>query len=183
MAATAVNRFDVLYQWNGRGPAGAFVADARSVLRRSLAERQIPQAAVDDCVLAASELVANASEHALGPYEMRLRHTACCLICEVRDRSPVTPGLLPRPEAWASVPGAHPYRDPPGEPLDLLTERGRGLRVVHALTHGRWGFRQLTGEAKVVWCVLPGVRGCTATHRPWFERSRTPRGVETARRP
>ncbi|KAF4405604.1 ATP-binding protein [Streptomyces lycii] len=52
---------------------------------------------VSDAVLAVSELVANAVEHATGPYEIRLRCTGTELVCEVgipafvhRNRRPPT---------------------------------------------------------------------------------------------
>ncbi|WP_413470720.1 ATP-binding protein [Streptomyces sp. C8S0] len=52
-------------------------------------------------VLAASELVANATEHAVGPYEIRLRRTTAEVLCEVEDHDPRIPEL--------SFPAAAPY--------------------------------------------------------------------------
>lgn len=48
--------------------------------------------AVDGAVLAVSELVANAVEYAVGPYELRLRRTASDVICEVVDQDTRIPG-------------------------------------------------------------------------------------------
>ncbi|GAA3368734.1 hypothetical protein GCM10020367_08280 [Streptomyces sannanensis] len=37
----------------------------------------------------------------------------------------------------------------------LLSERGRGLHIVHELTAGAWGFRMVEDTAKVAWIALP----------------------------
>lgn len=82
--------------------------------------------AIDDAVLAASELVANASEHAVGPYELRLRRTAAELLCEVQDGDP----RIPEIPAFPAVAPFEPDPDARGGGLDalleLLAERGRG---------------------------------------------------------
>lgn len=44
-------------------------------------------------LLAASVLVTNASGHAVGRYELRLRRTAAEIICEVLDHDPRMPEL------------------------------------------------------------------------------------------
>jgi anti-sigma regulatory factor (Ser/Thr protein kinase) len=93
------------------------VGQARSAVRRALATWGMPELS-GDAELLASELVANAVEHADGtPISFSLRcqadaggHTA--VVCEVSDSSPA----LPR--ARRSGPDA---------------ERGRGLAIVDAL--------------------------------------------------
>ncbi|MGP3949617.1 ATP-binding protein [Streptomyces sp. 7N604] len=142
-----------LYQWTSCTPAPA--SEGRAILRRVLTEWGLPGEVISNGVLAASELVANASEHAPGPYEMRLRRTARELVCEIQDRSPRFPEV---PE----FPAEAPFRaDPDGRGggpralVELLSERGRGLHIVHSLTGGAWGFRRLGEGAKVAWIALP----------------------------
>jgi len=141
-----------LYRWTSCTPNPA--AGARVALRRALNQWSLPGETISNGVLAASELVANASEHAQGPYEVRLRRTSTELICEVQDQSPEFPEI---PE----LPAAAPYSPDPGGRgggldalLELLSERGRGLHIVHCLTGGAWGFRRLGKSAKVAWIAL-----------------------------
>ncbi|MEU9962765.1 ATP-binding protein [Streptomyces malaysiensis] len=72
-----------LARW-GTGGFGS----CRVVLRYALSGLGYDGEAVIDAVLALSELVANAVEHAVGPYELRLRCTASHVICEVVDHDP-----------------------------------------------------------------------------------------------
>ncbi|MGW7412252.1 ATP-binding protein [Streptomyces sp. NPDC054863] len=146
----------VLFLWNACTPNA--VSQARTVLRRVLAQLGCEGAAISDAVLAASELVANATEHAVGPYELRLRRTAAELLCEVQDGDPQIPEI-------PSFPAVAPFEPDPearGGGLDtlleLLAERGRGMRIVYQLTQGAWGFRCDAGGAavKVTWMVVPG---------------------------
>lgn len=143
----------LVYRWAGStmNPTG----QARAVLRRALKDAGLPDETVSDGVLAASELVANAHEHAGGPYEMYLRMAVGRYICEIHDRDPVLPANLyvtaaPSREATAS-------EDGPGG-LDLgsgaLAERGRGLRIVHELTDGQWGFLITEWGTKAAWIAL-----------------------------
>jgi anti-sigma regulatory factor (Ser/Thr protein kinase) len=64
----------------------------RAALRCALDQLGFDGDLISDVVLAASEFVANAVEHAVGPYEMRLRCTATEVICEVEDHDPSYPG-------------------------------------------------------------------------------------------
>lgn len=85
----------VLWRWTEQTPNA--VSRARTSLQCALEQLDFTGEGIDDAVLAASELVANAFEHATGPYEMRLRiTTGPRLICEVMDtdpRIPVVPGF------------------------------------------------------------------------------------------
>ena len=84
----------VIYTWTSCTPGAA--TKARAALTSALAVRGLSGEAVSDTVLAVSELVANALEHATGPYEMALRSSDVePLICEVRDREPRIPALPP----------------------------------------------------------------------------------------
>jgi anti-sigma regulatory factor (Ser/Thr protein kinase) len=126
----------------------------RAALRRALAQLGYEGEAISDVVLAVSELAANADEHAVGPYELRLRRTAGECICEVVDHDPRIPEIPSLPQG---APFA-PVESDRGGGIDalcaLLAERGRGLQIVHELTKGAWGFRRQRGT-KVAWVALP----------------------------
>ncbi|MEV3858708.1 ATP-binding protein [Streptomyces sp. NPDC050095] len=130
-------------------------ARARAALRFVLTHLGYEAEAISDTVLAASELVANATEHAIGPYEMRLRRTPAEVICEVVDHDPRIPDVPGRPTAALFEPDP----DGRGGGLDalcaLLSERGRGLQIVDELTRGAWGFRCPGDGTKVGWLALP----------------------------
>jgi hypothetical protein len=70
----------VVWRWTTCTPDGP--AQARAALRCALDQLGFEGEVVSDVVLAASEFIANATEHAVGPYEMRLRRTAAEVICE-----------------------------------------------------------------------------------------------------
>ncbi|MEU5646392.1 ATP-binding protein [Streptomyces milbemycinicus] len=119
---------------------------------------------MSDVVLAASEFVANAVEHAVGPYEMRLRCTATEVICEIEDHDPRIPAI---PDFSAVAPFSLPEesRDSDLEAsCALLSERGRGLRIVHELTQGAWGFHGQK-RSKTAWLVFPTPRTEGVTDR------------------
>ncbi|MEW2219518.1 ATP-binding protein [Streptomyces sp. NPDC006990] len=141
----------VVYRWtkDTRLPA----AEARLALGDALIRFGIEEEARQDAELALSELVANAAEHACGPYEVRLQRILSGWVCEVQDgdsRLPELPQLPPGPLF-------PPEEESRGGGLDsllsLLGERGRGLQVIHQLTGGRWGFCR-TGATKVAWFVV-----------------------------
>ncbi|MFE3410309.1 ATP-binding protein [Streptomyces mirabilis] len=69
----------VLWRWTSCTPDAP--AHARFTLGCALDQLGFDEAVISDAVLAVSELVANAAEHAVGPYEMRLRRTAAGVIC------------------------------------------------------------------------------------------------------
>lgn len=141
-----------VYRWTDHtiNPTG----EARAALRRTLKRLGLPGESISDGVLAASELVANAYEHARGPYEMHLHMTAGKYICEIHDGDPVLPAHLYTAVvfSWAATtsegcPGKQALSGP-------LTERGRGLHIVHELTNGQWGFRFTEQGTKAAWIVL-----------------------------
>ncbi|KOV68356.1 hypothetical protein ADL00_14160 [Streptomyces sp. AS58] len=103
---------------------------------------------ISDGVLAVSELVANAHEHACGPYEVHLRSAAGRYICEIHDGDPLLPtGLY----LGATL---SPDAEPDDGASGLLAERGRGLRIVNELAQGQWGFHVTECGAKAAWIVL-----------------------------
>ncbi|MFD8383126.1 ATP-binding protein [Streptomyces sp. NPDC059679] len=138
----------VLWHWHG-GEPGA-LARARAALENALSGLGYDGEAVSDAVLAVSELVANAVEHAVGPYELTLRRTATDVICEVVDNDPEIP-------SFAVDALLTPVREGRGSGLEalctLLSERGRGLYIVHELTRGAWGYRR-SGVTKAAWIAL-----------------------------
>lgn len=142
----------VVWRWTSCTPDAP--AQARAALRCALDQLGFEGEVISDAVLAVSELVANAIEHAVGPYEMRLRRTAAEVICEVEDHDPRMPTI---PEFREEAPFSPTEGDRGGglEALSaLLSERGRGLRIVHELTKGAWGFRSRKGT-KTAWLALP----------------------------
>ncbi|MFF8841902.1 ATP-binding protein [Streptomyces sp. NPDC015127] len=117
---------------------------------------------ISEGALAVSELVANAHEHACGPYEMHLRSFGGRYVCEIHDGEP----LLPADLYVAAVPSAN------AEPVEgvsgLLAERGRGLRIVNELARGQWGFLVTECGTKAAWVVLAAGSAATppdGTHR------------------
>ncbi|MEV0598494.1 ATP-binding protein [Streptomyces sp. NPDC050315] len=147
----------VLWRWTSCTPAPA--ARARTALGCALDLMGVRGEALSNAVLAASELVANASEHAVGPYELRLRRASSEIICEVLDHDPHIPQRPACPTTALFLPEPQHRGGELDALCDLLTERGRGLHIVHQLTDGAWGFRRIgtgTGgrSAKVAWMVI-----------------------------
>ncbi len=138
----------VVWRWTSCTPDAP--AQARVALRCALHQLGVEGEVISDAVLAVSEFVANAVEHAVGPYEMRLRRTAAEVICEVEDHDPQIPAI---PAFPATAPYA-PAKENRGGGLEalcaVLSERGRGLHIVHELTHGAWGFWS-RAETKTAW--------------------------------
>ena len=81
----------VVWRWTSCTPSAP--AQARTALRCALAQLGYDGEVISNAVLAVSELVANATEHAVGPYELRLRRTDAEVICEVEDRDPRIPAI------------------------------------------------------------------------------------------
>ncbi|WP_346728106.1 ATP-binding protein [Streptomyces sp. ISID311] len=145
----------VLWRWTSDTPDA--VPRVRTALRCALEQLGYGAEALDDAVLAVSELATNALVHAPGPYEVRLRFTAARLTCEVADTDPHLPTV-------PVFPAAAPYGPAPecrGGGLNalsaVLSDRGRGLHIVHYLTCGAWGFAtERGGRTKVAWMAIPG---------------------------
>ncbi len=94
---------------------------------------------VQDAVLIASELAANAIRHAAptpgaapAAVELAWWHRVGSLLCVVTDASSMPPVLAPP---------------------DLRAESGRGLQIVDALA-AAWGWTMLGAQQKAVWAVL-----------------------------
>ncbi|MFJ9591079.1 ATP-binding protein [Streptomyces acidicola] len=93
---------------------------------------------IDDAVIVIGELIANAARHALQPRNQNETTTTAWLglvrrhqavICAVADPSP----CLPEP------------RQP-----DQLSEGGRGLRIIEAMSSS-WGYSPPQSSGKMVW--------------------------------
>ena len=87
---------------------------------------------LDDALLVASELAANAVTHAESPCRIRLSLNPVALRIDVIDTGEGTPE--PRPASFTE-------------------EHGRGLHLVAALTSA-WGLEFVPGEGKLVWAEL-----------------------------
>ncbi|MEB8338391.1 ATP-binding protein [Streptomyces endophyticus] len=123
-----------LLTWNQSVELAA--AHARERVRQALDAYAVAPHAVDAAVLVASELVANACEHARGPYQLRLT-VSRTLGVEVLDRGPGLPAAVLRRAPVA-----------PGS-----AERGRGLLLVDRLAGGTWGSRSVAG-GHCVWAEI-----------------------------
>lgn len=146
----------VLLRWTSCTPDAA--ARARATLRCALDQLGYDGEVISDAVLVVSEFVTNATTHAVGPYEMRLRRTDAGIVCEVEDHDPCIPEV---PE-FPATPPYTPAEENRGGGLEalcrLLSEHGRGLHIVHQLTGGTWGFRGQK-RAKTAWFAVPAARG------------------------
>jgi serine phosphatase RsbU (regulator of sigma subunit)/anti-sigma regulatory factor (Ser/Thr protein kinase) len=118
-------------------PEPTAASRARRFIRDSLRSWKVtaPDPAVEDAVLLASELVANAVQHAGTGLEVGCRLVAEVLEVTVTDRHP-----------------ARSLPDPRGVKEDHFSERGRGLTLPAALASS-WGVTY-TGTAKTVWFRL-----------------------------
>ncbi|MFJ3987700.1 ATP-binding protein [Streptomyces sp. NPDC090032] len=142
----------VLLRWTSCTPNAP--AQARAALRGILGQLDLSAEAISDAVLTVSELVANATEHAPGPYEMRLRLAAAEFFCEIEDADPRIPGIPAFPSAAPFAPVPEGRGGGLDALLSLLAERGRGLAIVNELTQGAWGFR-CTQRTKFAWASFP----------------------------
>ena len=117
-------------------PEPASAALVRRSIAADLLGRQVAEDCVDNVVLVASELVANAVVHAPAPDDAELDVTwevePDCIVVEVLDSSPD----LPR-----------------GRTTNPTDTRGRGLFIVASLALD-WGVRR-TRQGKQVWARLP----------------------------
>ncbi|WP_406502429.1 ATP-binding protein [Streptomyces sp. NBC_01602] len=139
-----------LYTWTSstQNP----VSSARRAFRDALHEAGVPAEATSDAVLAVSELAANATEHATGPYEMSLHRVGTQLICEIHDHDPRIPAAQ---DAARPSPDRRTGPDGPDADSDGLSVRGRGLHIVDELTAGAWGFRLPGDGRKSAWMAVP----------------------------
>ena len=145
----------VICTWTSCTPGAA--TKARAALTSALAVRGLSGEAVSDAVLAVSELVANALEHASGPYEMALCSSDVePLICEVRDRDPRVPVLPPFSTTAPFAPNPQDRGGGLERLCTLLSERGRGLQIVNYLSRGCWGFHLPGDGTKIAWIAIGG---------------------------
>jgi CheY-like chemotaxis protein len=110
----------------------ASVALVREHVRRQTTGWSVPQL-TDDAVVIASELAANALEHARTSFDLRL---------ELRD------GHVVRVEVTD-----HGSGNPEPQIPSVESERGRGLFIVSVLA-GSWGIRPSPRDGKVVWAEI-----------------------------
>ena len=125
---------DTMGQTNYWSHATALPGEARSVSRARhfvcshLVEHRLSHL-VDDVQLVASELAANAVQHAHTPFKVILEKADNSVLLSVQDGSPSPPAHL------AS---------------DRLDPAGRGVSIVDLVSH-RWGVTDGPGEGKSVW--------------------------------
>ncbi|MFI2780328.1 ATP-binding protein [Streptomyces sp. ALB3] len=100
------------------------------------------RACADDAALVAGELASNAVCHGraaarnAGHARLGLACQDGTLVCAVSDLSPEVPVL---------------------RPADEFLERGRGMRIIDALSSS-WGWSRPTRRGKTVWAVIPVLR-------------------------
>ncbi|MDI5974037.1 ATP-binding protein [Streptomyces sp. SL13] len=139
----------LLYAWADGALRPA--AEARALLCRRLVEWGCAGDGISDLVLAVSELVANATEHATGPYEVWLRREISMVVCEVHDQDPHVPVLPVHPAGSLFAPDSRHRGGGLEGLLAVASERGRGLQIVDHLSEGCWGFRLSGDGKKVAW--------------------------------
>jgi anti-sigma regulatory factor (Ser/Thr protein kinase) len=101
---------------------------------RELVTTLVTAEVVDTAELLVSELVTNAVVHGSGPVRLVIDCTNRCLSISVSDDEPAEPQL---------------------QPERLLSDGGRGLRMIESLA-GAWGVTPSeTGPGKDVWFQLP----------------------------
>ncbi|HSE07056.1 MAG TPA: response regulator [Nocardioidaceae bacterium] len=106
-------------------------SEARHFVARKVTDWGL-EALLDDALLVASELAANAITHADSACKIRLSVNAATLRIDVIDTGAGTPE--PQPPSWTE-------------------EHGRGLHLVDALTTA-WGL-EIIPDGKLVWAELP----------------------------
>jgi anti-sigma regulatory factor (Ser/Thr protein kinase) len=106
-------------------------AVARQAVRATLASLGFDDLAVDDVLLATSELVTNAFEHGEKPDKLEVEYAEGRLTLRVFDSGSGRPKLK--------------------EPSPMAA-RSRGLQLVHALSED-WGYEPYAG-GKYVWAVF-----------------------------
>lgn len=143
---------NVVWRWTNRTPDAP--ARARVALRCALDQLGYEGEAISDAVLIVSEFVANATEHAVGPYEMRIRRTGSEIVCEVEDHDPRLPKISAASTKAPFSPAGENHEGGQEELCGVLSERGRGLQIVNELARGVWGFRSWKGT-KTAWFALP----------------------------
>lgn len=144
---------ELLCGWTDCAPNPA--ARSRRALHIALVLWGLATETINDAVLATSELVANATEHAIGPYELWLCRTGARLICEVHDHDPRIPELPAFPSTAPFLPDPQSRGGGLEALCFLLSERGRGLQIVDHLSKGCWGFDLLDDGKKVAWVAFP----------------------------
>jgi PAS domain S-box-containing protein len=107
------------------------ISEARRAVAEHLRSLGAPESVVDDAALVTSELLTNATLHAVPPVELRAIGDENEIRIEVHDNA-----------------SYEPRKQRPGSE----DEHGRGLQIVAALAD-RWGTRP-TDSGKTVWCVL-----------------------------
>ena len=131
------------------------VVHGRKLVRRMLSDLGLAEDLVDDGVLMASELIANAVRHARSPYELRMYRTDRTAICEVVDGLRILPQI---PDGKAEGLSLQDI-----DSIDDLTrlECGRGLEVVYQLSKGHCGARftktcatSTPVDGKAVWFAI-----------------------------
>ncbi|SPT60104.1 Uncharacterised protein [Actinomadura madurae] len=145
---------------------------ARSLVRGAAAPLGLERGIVEDVVLAASELVTNALNHALRAW------------ADIAPMPPVPSELwmwartTPKPQLVVSVIDACRSSQPTIAPKDVLDDHGKGLSIVGLLSDswGAYPSRSWAGDGvrgKVVWCAF-------ALPHPWSHRPFTSPPTATA---
>ncbi|MDH6114653.1 hypothetical protein P3T36_001005 [Kitasatospora sp. MAP12-15] len=137
-----------LYAWGADEPNPT--AQTRRRLHDALTDLGVPPDTVQDALVMASELTANAHCHATTPCSLKLILTEAAIVVEVHDSAPRYPAVS------LGADGRPTSADEGGElddPVLALAESGRGLRIVHALSQGLWGFRT-EPPGKAAWFAI-----------------------------
>ncbi|MEU5978405.1 ATP-binding protein [Streptomyces sp. NPDC047315] len=129
-----------LHELHAQFPAARVeVRRMRVIAKERAREWGLDSEAVDDIVLAVSELVTNAIQHVGLPGHLHITHYAVKVRVEVEDGSPATPPLAART-------------------VSTSQERGRGLPIIDKLSEKNWGVRP-GRNGKTTWCEIELLAG------------------------
>lgn len=104
--------------------------------------------------LLTSEVVTNAMVHGRGEVSLSVDTCERVVHVEVGDDDPRRPELADLPAEGASGPAGAGSRAHEADPVDQLSEGGRGMRIVAVLASA-WGVRDRRGGGKSVWFEVP----------------------------
>ena len=114
-------------------PSGSAPAQARRVVRETIGTL-VPADVAHTAELLVSELVTNAITHGTGTVRLAIDCADHCLSVTVGDDEPAAPQL---------------------QPEELMSDGGRGLRMIESLASA-WGVKpRAQGPGKDVWFRLP----------------------------
>jgi anti-anti-sigma regulatory factor len=135
-AVLAVRSYVPRWVWERFAPLPESAAGARSLIGEACLTWGLPRLR-DTARLVASEMAANAIQHAATDFEVMAGYSGCCLRIAVRDGSKALPALVEAPRANSSI---------------MAEGSGRGMRIIAAA--GTHCGVTLLPDGKIFWVLL-----------------------------